>query len=125
MRLVLDVKESFGDLLFLGYSEKKKYDKATGKKTDEVESFVCRVASSEQQGQIEIAVPSTVHVEDIKFSQKVDFRNVVIAPYSRTSEGSSFAEVILRCTADTIIDASKPVGAGTAAGVKNTPEDKK
>lgn len=120
MKLVLDVKESFGDLLFLGYDEKKKYDSVANRRTEEPEAFTCRLASSKLGGQIEVTVPLEVAVDSIAFSQKVTLRNATIDPYARTSEGSSFAEVILRCNADTILDASKPVGTGAKNEEKKT-----
>lgn len=118
--LVLDVKESFGDLLFLGSSEKKKYDSVANRRTDEVEAYVCRLASSRLRGQIEVTVPLEVAVDSIAFSQKVTLRNATIDPYARTTEGSSFAEVVLRINADTILDASKPAGTGAKNEEKKT-----
>lgn len=129
VNLVLDVKESFGDLYFLGYKEKMKY--VDRKKTDEVEAYECRLSSSRRREQIEVTVPLTVSVESIGFNQKVTLNKAEIDPYGRTTEGSQFAEVILRLTADTILDCSMgktPVGnpgnnPGSNPGGK--PEEKK
>lgn len=102
MKIIPDIKATFGDTYFLGYTEKKKFDSATNKKTDELEGYVCKISSSELQEQIEITVPSTVAVNDIKFNQKVTLLGVVIDPYARSSGSGSFAKVILRCSAKAI-----------------------
>ena len=108
MKIIPDVKATFGDLYFLGYTEKMKYDRVTGRRTEELEGYVCRLASSELRGQVEVTVPADVSVDLIGFNQKVMLQGVEIDPYARSSEGSSFAEVVMRCTARTILDASKP-----------------
>jgi len=51
-------------------------------------------------------VPLTVAVHEIKFNQKVTLQSVVIEPYAKSSEGTSFTQVVLRCTAKTIFDDS-------------------
>lgn len=106
MKIIPEIKATFGDTYFLGFTEKKKFDTANNKRTDENESYVCRLASSELQGQIEVTVPLSTTVDQLKFNEKVLMQGVVIDPYAR-SAGGSFAQVILRCTAKTIIpDAS-------------------
>lgn len=114
MKLVLDSKKTFGDLLYLGFSEKFKYE--DGKKTKEVEGFACRLASSLMGAQIEVLVPPTVSVDMIQFGRKVAVPEVSCDPYGRSSEGSSFAEVVLRCTADTILDCSMEKTPGSNPG---------
>ena len=102
MRIIPEIKATFGDTHFLGYTEKKKYDKTTNKRTEELESYICRIASSHLEEQIEVTVPPTEDIHEIKFNQKVKLKGVVIDPYARSSAGSSFAQVILRCTAEAI-----------------------
>lgn len=102
MKITPDIKATFGDTYFLGYTEKKRFDSVTKKKTEELEGYVCKISSSELQEQIEITVPLTVAVKDIKFNQKVILQGVVIDPYAKSSENSSFAKVILRCSAKAI-----------------------
>jgi len=102
MRIIPDIKATFGETHFLGYSEKKRFDKTINKRTDEVEYYICRVASSYLEEQIEVAVPPTADIHEIKFNQKVILKDVVIDPYARGSAGSSFAEVVLRCSAEAI-----------------------
>ena len=106
MKIIPEIKATFGDTYFLGFTEKMKYDKATNKKTNELEGYVCRLSSSELQGQIDVIVPPTVPVQKIKFNQKVLLQGVVIDPYAKSSQGTSFAEVVLRCTAKAIQDDS-------------------
>lgn len=106
MKIIPEIKATFGETYFLGFTEKKKFDQATSKKTDELESYVCRISSSQLQGQIEVTVPATVAVQDIKFNQKVTLQGVTIDPYARSSGGTSFAQVILRCTAEGLLDES-------------------
>lgn len=106
MKIIPEIKATFGDTYFLGYTEKKKYDKETNKKTDELESYVCRLSSSELQGQIDVIVPPSVAVQKLTFNQKVILQGVIIDPYARSSQGTSFAEVMLRCTAKDLLDAS-------------------
>lgn len=106
MKIIPDIKATFGETYFLGYTEKKKYDKDASKRTDELEGYTCRISSSELQGQIDVTVPPTVEVDEIKFNQKILLQDVVIAPYARSSQGTSFAEVVLRCTAKNILDDS-------------------
>jgi len=115
MRIIPDIKATFGDTYFLGFAEKMRFDQTANKKTDELESYVCRLSSSELQGQIEVTVPLTVAVHEIKFNQKVTLQDVVIDPYAKSSEGTSFAQVVLRCTAKTILDDS----IGKSASGKN------
>lgn len=103
MKIIPEIKTTFGDTYFLGFTEKKKFDKTINKSTDEVEGYVCRMASSELQSQIEITVPTTVAVQEIKFNEKVTLQGVVIEPYAKSSEGTSFAQVILRCSAQGIL----------------------
>lgn len=74
----------------------------TNKKTEELESYSCKISSSELQGQIEVIVPLTVAVNDFKFNKKVTLQGVTIDPYAKGSVGSSFAQVILRCSATSI-----------------------
>ena len=102
MKIIPNIKESFGDTYFLGYSEKMKFDQATNRRTDEIEARICKVSSSVLQEQIEVIVAPTVDITKIRFNQKVTLNNVVIEPYARTTTGSSFAQIILRCTADSI-----------------------
>lgn len=102
MKIIPDIKATFGDTYFLGFTEKKKFDPTTNKRTEVNESYVCRLASSELQGQIEVTVPLSTAVDQLKFNEKVLMQGVVIDPYARNS-GGSFAQVILRCTAKTII----------------------
>ena len=99
MKIIPEIKTTFGETYFLGYTEKKKFDPATNKRIDEVESYTCKIASSELQSQIEVTLPITVAVQEIRFNEKVTLQGVVIEPYARSSEGTSFAQVILRCTA--------------------------
>lgn len=104
MKIIPDIKATFGDTYFLGYTEKMKYDKNTNKKTEELDGYICRLSSSELQGQMDVIVPLTVAVQTIKFNQKVTLQGVVIDPYARSSQGTSFAEVVLRCTAKNIVE---------------------
>lgn len=106
MKIIPEIKATFGETYFLGYTEKMKFDRESNKKTGDLDSYLCRLSSSELQGQIEVIVPSTVAVRDIKFNQKVTLQGVVIDPYARSSQGTSFAEVVLRCMANNIIDDS-------------------
>lgn len=107
MKIIPDIKATFGDTYFLGFTEKKKFDSVANKKTEEIEGYVCKISSSELQEQIEVTVPITVAVNDIKFNQKVMLREVVIDPYARSSGNGSFAKVILRCSAKALsIDSS-------------------
>jgi len=109
MKIIPDIKATFGDTYFLGFAEKKKFDQITNKKTEETESYVCRISSSELQGQIEVTVPATVAVHDIGFNQKVALQVVTIDPYAKSSEGTSFAQVILRCAAKGLLTEGKPI----------------
>lgn len=111
MKIIPDIYATFGDTYFLGFTEKKKFDQATNKKTEEVESYTCKISSSRLQGQIEVTIPITVPVSDISFNQKVTLQDVVIDPYARSSGGNSFAQILLRCSAKSIcIDSSdKPI----------------
>jgi hypothetical protein len=102
MKIIPEIKATFGDTYFLGFTEKKKFDQATNKRTDEVESYICKIASSQLQEQIEVIIPPTVAVHEIKFNQKVVLKEVVIDPYAKSSVGTAFAQVILRCTAQSI-----------------------
>lgn len=118
MKIIPDIKATFGDTYFLGFTEKKKFDPTTNKRTEENESYVCRLASSELQGQIEVTVPLSTTVDQLKFNEKVLMQNVVIDPYARNS-GGSFAQVILRCTAKAIIpDASAKSAIDRSIGQK-------
>lgn len=103
MKIIPDIKATFGDTYFLGFTEKKKFDPVTNRKTEELESYICKISSSELQEQIEVIVPLTVAVDNIKFNQKVTLQEVVIDPYARSSGGGSFAQVVLRCSAKAII----------------------
>lgn len=103
MRIIPEIKATFGETYFLGFTEKMKYDQATNRKTEELESYVCRLASSELQGQIEVTVPLTAAVDQLKFNEKVLMQGVVIDPYARSSGSSSYAQVVLRCTAVAIV----------------------
>ena len=98
MKIIPNIKETFGDTYFLGYSEKMKFDQTTNIK----EARICKVSSSVLQEQIEVIVSPAVDIKKILFNQKVTLNNVVIEPYARTTTGSSFVQVILRCTADSI-----------------------
>lgn len=111
MKIIPEIKTTFGDTYFLGFTEKMKFDQTANKRTDELESYICKISSSELQGQIEVTVPPTVDVQKIKFNQKVILQNVTIEPYARSSVGSTFAQVFLRCNASSIIDDTqgKPV----------------
>lgn len=102
MRIIPEIKTTFGETYFLGFTEKKKFDQTTNKRTDEVESYICKIASSELQEQIEVILPPTVAVQEIKFNQQVMLKGVVIDPYAKSSVGTAFAQVILRCTAQSI-----------------------
>lgn len=106
MKIIPDIKATFGETYFLGFTEKMRFDQTTNKKTNELESYVCRLSSSELQGQIEVTVPITVAVQEIRFNQKVTLQGVIIDPYAKSSEGTSFAQVILRCTAKGILNES-------------------
>ena len=115
MRLLLDGNGTFGELLYLGFSEKYAY--VDGKKTETLSGFTCRLGCSESGAQLEVVVPPTVSVDMIKFGQKILLGGVVTCdPYATTSEGSSFAEVRLRCTAETILDAAVVQGQGAGQG---------
>lgn len=103
MRIIPELKATFGDTYFLGYTEKKKFDLITNRKTEETECYVCKIASSTLGEQIDISVPITVKVADLKFNQKVILKDVVIDPYGKGSTNSSFAQVILRCSAENIL----------------------
>lgn len=111
MRIIPEIKATFGDTYFLGYKEKKIYDKEKNKMTDETEGYLCRISSSALQGQIDVLVPPTAAIQNIAFNQKVQMQGVVIDPYAKSSPGTSFAEVVLRCTAKAILDElpGKPV----------------
>lgn len=106
MKIIPEIKSTFGDTYFLGFTEKMKYDKTTNRKTNELEGYVCRLSSSKLQGQVDVIVPPTVPVHEINFNQKVLLQGVVIDPYAKSSQGTSFAEVVLRCTAKAILDDS-------------------
>ena len=109
MKIIPDIKATFGETYFLGFTEKKKFDQTANRKTDELESYVCRISSSELQGQIEVTVPVSVAIQEIKFNQKVFLQGVIIDPYAKSSEGTSFAQIILRCTAKEILSESASV----------------
>jgi len=104
MKIVPDIKATFGETYFLGYTEKYKFDSTTNKRTDELESYLCKISSSTQEGQIEITVPPTTSVDKIKFNQKVFLQNVMLEPYAKSSTGTAFAQIILRCSAESILD---------------------
>lgn len=119
MRIIPDIKATFGETYFLGFTEKMRFDQTTNKKTEELESYVCRLASSELQGQIEVTVPLTTPVDQLKFNEKVTMQGVVIDPYARSTGNSSFAQVILRCTATAIVsDASGKMSTDRSLGQK-------
>lgn len=119
MKIIPDIKATFGDTYFLGFTEKRKFDPVTNRKTEEPESYICKISSSELQEQIEVTVPLTVAVDSIKFNQKVTLQGVVIDPYARTSGGGSFAQVILRCSAKAImIDSNDKTIAVPSSGQK-------
>jgi Bacterial protein of unknown function (DUF961). len=103
MKIIPEIKATFGETYFLGYTVKKGFDKVLNQTSEEIESYICKIASSALQGQIDIAVPPTVSVDEIKFNQKVILKDVIIDPYGRSSVGSTFAQVILRCTASNIL----------------------
>lgn len=111
MKIIPDIYATFGDTYFLGFTEKKKFDQTTNRKTEEVEGYTCKISSSILQGQIEVTVPVNVPVNDISFNQKVTLQDVVIDPYARSSGGNSFVQTLLRCSAKSISTDSdhKPV----------------
>lgn len=110
MKIIPDIHATFGDTYFLGFTEKKKFDRTANRKTAEIESYNCKISSSKLQGQIEVTVPTTVLVSEISFNQKVTLEDVIIDPYARSSGGNSFAQVLLRCSAKSILidSADKP-----------------
>lgn len=112
MKIIPDIKATFGDTYFLGYTVKKKFDITANRKTEEPESYLCKISSSELKGQIEVIVPLTVAVDEIGFNQKVIMQGVIIDPYARSSEGTSFAQVVLRCMAQTLTTA-QPIKTAT------------
>lgn len=119
MKIIPDIKATFGDTYFLGFTEKKKFDPVTNKKTEELESYSCKISSSKLQGQIEVIVPLTVAVNDFKFNQKVILHDVMIDPYAKGSVGSSFAQVVLRCSAKSITnDSADKTGTERNSGQK-------
>lgn len=107
MKIIPDMKATFGETHFLGYTIKKKYDAESNKKTDEIEAYVCKIVSSELQEQIEVTVPPTVDVTDLKFNQKVTLIRVTIDPWARSTVGTTYAQVFYRCTAENILDEAK------------------
>jgi len=111
MKLVLEPKETFGELLYLGYAEKYAY--VNGVKTDNLVGHSCRLGCSEVGDQIEVVVPPTVSVDAIKFGQKVLLGGKVTCdPYGNSSKESTFVDIRLRCTAETILDAATVQGQG-------------
>lgn len=111
--IVPDLEETFGSINFLGYEEKMKYDRETRQRTDELEGYVCYFGSGKLGGQVEVTVPPMVAVQDIEYLQKVTLEGVEIDYYGRSAQDSTFAEVILRCTAKNILNASgvkPPIG---------------
>ena len=108
MRIVPDIKLTFGDTYFLGATEKWKYDPIAKKRTDELEGYACRIAASALGEQVEVTVPPTVDVAALGFNRKVTMKGVVIDPYAKAqgSGNSSYAQVVLRCTAESIIEDS-------------------
>lgn len=103
MKIIPEMKATFGETYFLGYKEKKKYDAVTNRKTDETEHYICKIASSMLGEQIDVIVPVTAKVQELVFNQRITLKGVVIDPYAKGSANSSFAQVILRCTAENII----------------------
>lgn len=53
---------------------------------------------------MDVIVPLTVAVQTIKFNQRITLQGVVIDPYAKSSQGTSFAEVVLRCMAKNIVE---------------------
>ena len=118
MKLVLNAKETFGELIYLGYADKMKY--VEGRKTDIVEGRNVKLGSEILQEQIVILVPPTVDVESIKFAAPIEVGGKVTCdPYGTTSVDSSFAEVRLRCEAETLIDPKARAGASANANAGN------
>lgn len=107
MKIIPEIKATFGNTYFLGYTEKKRYDAATKKRTEDIEGYICKIASSELREHVEVTVSPTVSVQDIAFNQKVTLKGVTIEPYAKSSVGTAFAQVIFRCTAEDILDESK------------------
>ena len=104
MKIIPDIRLTFGDTYFLGFKEKWKYDPISKNRTDEVEGFICKLASSAMAGQVEVTIPPAVNLSTLGFNQKVTLKGVEIDPYAKGSEKSSYAQVVLRCTAESILE---------------------
>ncbi|MFE5473272.1 YdcP family protein [Bacillus safensis] len=100
--IVPNIAETFGEIKFMGFNrERFVYDRATNKRTDELESRTYNLGSSCQGGQIEVTLPAAVELKEFDFMRDVELVNPIIQAQARPN--GNFANLSWTVTADDII----------------------
>ncbi|WP_342689215.1 DUF961 domain-containing protein [Bacillus pumilus] len=100
--IVPNIAETFGEVKFMGFNrERFVYDRATNKRTNELESRTYNLGSSCQGGQIEVTLPAAVELKEFDFMSDVELVNPIIQAQARPN--GNFANLAWTVTADDII----------------------
>ncbi|MFS0784926.1 DUF961 family protein [Shouchella sp. 1P09AA] len=96
-------QETFGNMIFMGLNREKMYfDREKGERTDKLEARIYNVASSVQQGQIEVTLPDYVDLKEIDFNKPVELVNPRIT--ARAQANGNFANIIYTLLAEDIVE---------------------
>ncbi|WP_353625734.1 DUF961 family protein [Bacillus sp. JCM 19041] len=97
-------QETFGNMIFMGLNREKMYfDREKGQRTDKLEARIYNVASSVQQGQIEVTLPDYVDLKEIDFNKPVELVNPRIT--ARAQANGNFANIVYTLNAEDIVEA--------------------
>ncbi|QWQ28437.1 YdcP family protein [Bacillus sp. JNUCC-22] len=105
--IVPNTEMTFGKLKFMGLN-REKYAYMDGKRTDKLEARVYNLASSVQQGQIEVTVPDYVDLKEFEAFADVELVNPQISAMAMTA--GNFANLNWTVKVEDIV----PKGAGAA-----------
>ncbi|MFN3093949.1 YdcP family protein [Bacillus pumilus] len=100
--IVPNIEETFGEVKFMGFNrERFVFDRATNKRTNELESRTYNLGSSCQGGQIEVILPAAVELKEFDFMSDVELVNPIIRAQARPN--GNFANLAWTVNADDII----------------------
>lgn len=101
--IIPEKKGTFGKLIYAGRGKNAYvYDKDKEKRTNILEARIYRLTSEVQGGQIEVHVPAEVDELDFNFMEEVEIINPVMTSRATSTKDSSFANLVWKCTVDTI-----------------------